>query len=200
MVCRSSGSGNRRTEQARLCNGSDIGGPLSSVEKRPIILGVSAWSGRLNYRSAPSDSAISHGRVRPLEVYQAQSGRTSLRANEARSFFVSGFGSGAYSAKRLKSTKHRFRFSQPQCGDDYVLACDDTWSNERRLPLDLKEFANRQGDGQVARYAASGRRAGPNCPHTTSSGRSLLARATAARPFRRSIHTRPARWRRRPDG
>ena len=48
---------------------------------------------------------------------------TSLSANHTTSFFfVSGFGSGAYSAKLLAGTKHRFSgFSQPrQCGDDVL--------------------------------------------------------------------------------
>ncbi len=54
----------------------------------------------------------------------ANSGRSSLRANHTTSFFfVSGFGSGAYSAKLLAGTKHRFSgFSQPrQCGEDVLL-------------------------------------------------------------------------------
>src|SRR5205823_6669161 len=47
-------------------------------------------------------------------------GRSSLIANQTTSFFlVSGFGSGAYSAKLLNGTRQRFSgFSQPrQCGD-----------------------------------------------------------------------------------
>src|SRR6184192_4133645 len=47
-------------------------------------------------------------------------GRSSLIANQTTSFFlVSGFGSGAYSAKLLKGTRQRFSgFSQPrQCGE-----------------------------------------------------------------------------------
>ena len=53
----------------------------------------------------------------------ANSGRSSLSANQTTSFFlVSGFGSGAYSAKLLNGTKQRFSgFSQPrQCGDDVL--------------------------------------------------------------------------------
>src|SRR3954453_1995560 len=53
----------------------------------------------------------------------ANSGRSSLSANHSTSFFfVSGFGSGAYSAKLLAGTKHRFSgLSQPrQCGDDVL--------------------------------------------------------------------------------
>ena len=64
----------------------------------------------------------------PLNVVQmpakANSGRSSLSANQTTSFFfVSGFGSGAYSAKLFAGTKHRFSgFSQPrQCGDDVLL-------------------------------------------------------------------------------
>src|SRR6478735_5012812 len=51
----------------------------------------------------------------------AASGRSSLSANQTTSFFlVSGLGSGAYSAKLLNGTKHRFSgLSQArQCGDD----------------------------------------------------------------------------------
>src|SRR5256885_11761941 len=54
---------------------------------------------------------------------KANSGRSSLSANQTTSFFfVSGFGSGAYSAKLLAGTKQRFSgFSQPrQCGDDVL--------------------------------------------------------------------------------
>lgn len=50
----------------------------------------------------------------------AASGRLSLRANQTTSFFlISGFGSGAYSAKLLNGTRHRFSgFSHPrQCGE-----------------------------------------------------------------------------------
>src|ERR1700688_2844959 len=50
----------------------------------------------------------------------AASGRSSLSANQTTSFFlVSGFGSGAYSAKLLNGTRQRLSgFSQPrQCGD-----------------------------------------------------------------------------------
>ena len=55
---------------------------------------------------------------------KANSGRFSSRANQTTSFFfVSGFGSGAYSAKLLAGTKQRFSgLSQPrQCGDDVLL-------------------------------------------------------------------------------
>ena len=48
------------------------------------------------------------------------SGRSSFSANQTTSFFfVSGFGSGAYSAKLLNGTTQRFSgFSQPrQCGE-----------------------------------------------------------------------------------
>jgi hypothetical protein len=61
---------------------------------------------------------------------KANSGRSSLSANHTTSFFlVSGLGSGAYSAKLLAGTKHRFSgFSQPrQCGDSR-----EAWA--RRLP------------------------------------------------------------------
>src|SRR6478752_5942500 len=54
---------------------------------------------------------------------KANSGRSSLSANHTTSFFfVSGFGSGAYSAKLLAGTKHRLSgLSQPrQCGDDVL--------------------------------------------------------------------------------
>jgi hypothetical protein len=53
----------------------------------------------------------------------ANSGRSSLRANQTTSFFlVSGFGSGAYSAKLFTGTRQRFSgLSQPrQCGDDVL--------------------------------------------------------------------------------
>src|SRR5207249_2279264 len=63
----------------------------------------------------------------PLNVVQmpanANSGRCSFSANHTTSFLlVSGFGSGAYSAKLLAATKQRFSgFSQPrQCGDDVL--------------------------------------------------------------------------------
>ena len=63
----------------------------------------------------------------PLNVVQmppkANSGRSSLSANQTTSFFlVSGSGSGAYSAKLLAGTRQRFSgFSQPrQCGDDVL--------------------------------------------------------------------------------
>jgi hypothetical protein len=51
---------------------------------------------------------------------KAQSGRSSFSANQTTSFFfVSGFGSRAYSAKLLKWTRQRFSgFSHPrQCGE-----------------------------------------------------------------------------------
>src|ERR1700693_6325959 len=64
----------------------------------------------------------------PLNVVQMPAkvnrGRSSLIANQTTSFFlVSGFGSGAYSAKLLAGTRQRFSgFSQPrQCGDDVFL-------------------------------------------------------------------------------
>jgi hypothetical protein len=46
----------------------------------------------------------------------ANGGRSSLSANQTTSFFlVSGFGSGAYSAKLLAGTRQRFSgFSQPR--------------------------------------------------------------------------------------
>jgi hypothetical protein len=50
-------------------------------------------------------------------------GRSPLSANQTTSFFlVSGFGSGAYSAKLLAGTRHRFSgLSQlRQCGDDVL--------------------------------------------------------------------------------
>jgi hypothetical protein len=53
----------------------------------------------------------------------ANSGRSSLSANQTTSFFlVSGFGSGAYSAKLLAGTKHRFSglSHMRQCGDDVL--------------------------------------------------------------------------------
>jgi hypothetical protein len=53
----------------------------------------------------------------------ANSGRSSDRANHTTSFFfVSGFGSGAYSAKLLAGTKQRLSgLSQPrQCGEDVL--------------------------------------------------------------------------------
>ena len=56
----------------------------------------------------------------PAKVH---SGRSSFSANQTTSFFfVSGLGSGAYSAKLFSGTKHRFSgFNQPrQCGDDVL--------------------------------------------------------------------------------
>src|SRR5712671_4275009 len=53
----------------------------------------------------------------------ANSVRSSLSANQTMSFFlVSGFGSGAYSAKLFAGTKQRFSgLSQArQCGDDVL--------------------------------------------------------------------------------
>src|SRR6266403_6063922 len=64
----------------------------------------------------------------PLNVVQmpakANSDLSSLSANHTTSFFlVSGFGSGAYSAKLFAGRRHRFSgLSQPrQCGDDVLL-------------------------------------------------------------------------------
>src|ERR1700722_8599004 len=61
----------------------------------------------------------------PLNIVQipanAISGRSTSRANQTTSFFfVSGFGSGAYSEKLLNGTRQRFSgFSQPrQCGEE----------------------------------------------------------------------------------
>ena len=54
---------------------------------------------------------------------KANSGRFSLRANQTTSFFlVSGFASGAYSAKLLAGTKQRFSGLSHvhQCGDDVL--------------------------------------------------------------------------------
>jgi hypothetical protein len=54
---------------------------------------------------------------------KAVNGRSSLSANQTTSFFlVSGFGSGAYSAKLLNGTRRRFSaFSQPrQCGEEVL--------------------------------------------------------------------------------
>jgi len=63
----------------------------------------------------------------PLNVVQmpakAVRGRSSFSANQTTSFFyVSGFGSGAYSAELLNGTKQRFSgFNHPrQCGDDVL--------------------------------------------------------------------------------
>src|ERR1700693_5673525 len=53
----------------------------------------------------------------------ANNGRSSLSANHTTSFFlVSGFGSGAYSAKLFAGTRQRLSgFSQPrQCGDEVL--------------------------------------------------------------------------------
>jgi hypothetical protein len=54
---------------------------------------------------------------------KANSGRSSLSANQTTSFFVLGFGSGAYSAKLLAGTRQRFSgFSQArQCGEVVLL-------------------------------------------------------------------------------
>jgi hypothetical protein len=55
------------------------------------------------------------------DAAKAVRGRSSLNANQTTSFFfVSGFGSGAYSAKLLNGTRQRFSgFNQPrQWGDD----------------------------------------------------------------------------------
>src|SRR6188472_3359824 len=63
----------------------------------------------------------------PLNVVQmpakANRGRSSLSANHTTSFFfVSGFGSGAYSAKLLAGTKQRFSALSHarQCGDEVL--------------------------------------------------------------------------------
>ena len=63
----------------------------------------------------------------PLNIVQMPAktnrGRFSFSANHTTSFFlVSGVGSGAYSAKLLAGTRHRFSgFSQArQCGDDVL--------------------------------------------------------------------------------
>src|ERR1700744_951208 len=63
----------------------------------------------------------------PLNVVQMppkqNSGRLSPSANQTTSFFlVSGFGSGAYSAKLFAGTRQRFSgLSQPrQCGDEVL--------------------------------------------------------------------------------
>ena len=60
----------------------------------------------------------------PVQMPAKQvSGRSSLIANQTTSFFlVSGFGSGAYSAKLLNGTRQRFSgFSQPrQCGEEVL--------------------------------------------------------------------------------
>src|SRR5258706_12789037 len=54
---------------------------------------------------------------------KAVSGRPSFRANQTTSFFfVSGLGSGAYSAKLLNGTRQRFSgFSHPRQHGDEVL-------------------------------------------------------------------------------
>src|SRR6266436_10385402 len=54
---------------------------------------------------------------------KANSGRSSLSANQTTSFFlVSGFGSSAYSAKLLAGTKQRLSglSHAHQCGDDVL--------------------------------------------------------------------------------
>jgi hypothetical protein len=54
---------------------------------------------------------------------KANNGRSPLSANQTTSFFlVSGFGSGAYSAKLFAGTKHRFSGLSHirQCGDDVL--------------------------------------------------------------------------------
>ena len=57
------------------------------------------------------------------EVDKANGGRSSLSANHTTSFFlVSGFGSGAYSAKLFAGTKRRFSgFNQPRQWGEVVL-------------------------------------------------------------------------------
>src|SRR6266436_1235222 len=54
---------------------------------------------------------------------KANSGRSSFSANQTTSFFfVSGFGSGAYSAKLFAGTKQRFSgFNQPRQWGEVVL-------------------------------------------------------------------------------
>src|SRR5260370_1448473 len=54
---------------------------------------------------------------------KANSGRSSFKANQTTSFFfVSGFGSGAYSAKLFAGTKQRFSgFNQPRQWGEVVL-------------------------------------------------------------------------------
>ena len=77
---------------------------------------------------------------------KANSERSSLSANQTTSFFfVSGFGSGAYSAKLLAGTKHRFSgFSQPrQCGDDVAGAMPVL---QPRLPRHVSDGRAHPGD------------------------------------------------------
>ena len=57
------------------------------------------------------------------DARKAVSGRSLIQREPNHVLFlVSGFGSGAYSAKLLAGTRHRFSgFSQPrQCGDDVL--------------------------------------------------------------------------------
>jgi hypothetical protein len=57
------------------------------------------------------------------DASECGNGLSSLSANHTTSFFlVSGFGSGAYSAKLLNGTKQRFSgLSQPrQCGEEVL--------------------------------------------------------------------------------
>jgi len=57
------------------------------------------------------------------DAAKAVNGLSSLSANQTTSFFlVSGFGSGAYSAKLLNGTRQRLSgFSQPrQCGEEVL--------------------------------------------------------------------------------
>src|ERR1700674_357146 len=63
----------------------------------------------------------------------ANGGRSSFRANHTTSFFlVSGFVSGAYSAKLFAGTRQRFSgLSQArQCGDDVFLMLVTDFPNE----------------------------------------------------------------------
>jgi hypothetical protein len=82
---------------------------MSSRSQRPDAAQASAWT------SCPRS---------PLNVVhipgKAVSGRSSFSANQTTSFFfVSGFGSGAYSAKLLNGTRQRFSglSDGPQQGD-----------------------------------------------------------------------------------
>ena len=91
----------------------------------------------------------------PLNVVQmpakAVRGLSSLSANQATSFFfVSGFGSGAYSAKLLKGTRHRFSgFSQPRQSGDDVQDVGDRWTARARRwrhgPPHHRQFGARVG-------------------------------------------------------
>ena len=86
----------------------------------------SAWSSGSHRRCEAQGSVSIWCRDSPLNSVQipakANSGRSSFKANQTTSFLVSGFGSGAYSAKLLAGTRHRLPgFSQPrQCDDDVL--------------------------------------------------------------------------------